>query len=119
MKRASQEIRALAVKGVQSGQYTVQQMADLTKNYTAASIYNWIRVSREEKRLTPKPGGHRAPAFSADEQEQLRELLKQQPSITLEEIRQHFQKSCSVVAVHKTLRRMGITFKKKHYNSIQ
>ena len=111
MKRACQEIRALAVKGVQSGQYTVQQMADLTE-YTAASIYNWIRVSREEDRLTAKPGGHRAPAFSADEQEQLRELLKQQPSITLEEIREHFQKSCSVVAVYKTLRRMGITFKK-------
>ena len=68
MKRASREIRALAVKGVQSGQYTVQQMADLTE-YTAASIYNWIRVSREEDRLTAKPGGHRAPAFSADEQE--------------------------------------------------
>ena len=111
MKRASQEIRALAVKGVKSGQYTVQQMADLT-GYTAASIYNWARVSREEKRVTAKPGGHRAPAFSADEQGQLRELVKEQPSITLEEIREHFQKSCSVVAVHKTLRRMGITFKK-------
>ena len=111
MKRASQEIRALAVKGVKSGQYTVQQMADLT-DYTAASIDNWIRVSREESRLTAKPGGHRGPAFSADDQEQLRELLKQQPCITLEGIREHFQKSCSVVAVHKTLRRMGITFKK-------
>ena len=111
MKRASQEIRTLAVKGIQSGQYTVQQMADLT-GYTAASMYNWVHVSREEKRLTAKPCGHRAPAFSAGEQEQLRELLKQQPSITLDEIREHFQKSCSLVAVHKTLRRMGITFKK-------
>ena len=113
MKRASREIRALAVKGVQSGQYTVQQMADLTE-YTAASIYNWIRVSREEKRLTAKPGGHRAPAFSADEQGRLRELLKQQPGITLAGIREHFGKSCSVVTVHNTLKRMGITFKKKH-----
>ena len=111
MKRASPEIRALAVKAFQSGQYTVEQIAKLT-DYTAATVYNWLRASRVEKRLTPKPSGHRAPAFSASEEEQLRELLKQQPGITLAGIREHFGKSCSLVTVHNTLKRMGITFKK-------
>lgn len=113
MKRASQEIRTLAVKAIQSGQYTVRQIAELT-GYTVVTVYNWIRASQQENRLTPKPSGHRAPAFSADEEEQIRELLKQQPSITLAGIREHFNKSCSVVAVHNTLKRMGMTFKKKH-----
>ena len=113
MKRASPEIRALAVKAVESGQYTVRERAELT-DYTIASVSNWRHASREEKRLRPKPCGHRAPAFSASDEEELRELLKQQPGITLAGIREHFGKSCSVVTVHNTLKRMGITFKKKH-----
>lgn len=111
MKRASPEIRTLAVKAVESGQYTVRQLAELT-GYTVASVYNWLHASREEDRLTPKPSGHRMPAFSAADKEQLRELLKQQPGLTLAGIREHFGKSCSVVTVQNTLKRMGITFKK-------
>ena len=111
MKRASPEIRALAVKAVESGQYTVRERAALT-DYTIASVSNWLHASREEKRLRPKPCGHRAPAFSASDEEELRELLKQQPGITLAGIREHFGKSCSVVTVHNTLKRMGILKKK-------
>lgn len=111
MKRAGPEIRTLAVKAVESGRYTVRQIAELT-GYTVATVYNWLHASREEDRLTAKPSGHRVPAFSAADEERLRELLKRQPGMTLAGIREHFGKSCSVVTVHNTLKRMGITFKK-------
>lgn len=113
MKKAGPEIRAMAVRAVESGQFTVRQIAELT-NYTVATVYNWLHASRKENRLTPKPSGHRTPAFSASDEERLRNLLKRQPGITLAGIREHFGKSCSVVTVHNTLKRMGITFKKKH-----
>lgn len=113
MKRASQEIRALVVKGVESGKCTPQQMAELT-GYSLVSIYNWMRVYKEEKRMTPKPSGHRTPMFSESEQEQVRDLLKQKPGLTLVEIREHFHKSCSLTTVHNMLRKMGMNARKRH-----
>ena len=43
MKKAGPEIRALAVRAVESGQFTVRQIAELT-NYTVATVYNWLHA---------------------------------------------------------------------------
>lgn len=59
------------------------------------------------------PRGHRISMFSAEERKQLVELLEKRPDITLDEIRMHFGKQCSLNAVHKIVKALGFVFKKK------
>ena len=57
-------------------------------------------------------GGHRISVFSPEERSQLSELINNKPDITLDEIRQHFQKSCSLPAIHKIVCKLGYVLKK-------
>ena len=111
MKKASEDIRALAVRNVLSKKYTVPQVAEML-NYSIATIYNWIRIYKKEKRLTPKPAGHRLSVFSPSEHEQVKALIREKPDITLVEIREHLNKKCCLDAVHNMVKRIGLTFKK-------
>ena len=50
--------------------------------------------------------------FSEEERKLLVELLEKRPDITLDEIRMHFGKQCSLNAVHKIVKALGFVFKK-------
>jgi len=52
-----------------------------------------------------------APAFSLQERERLVALVKENPGMTLEEIKDAFSKSCSLMSVHRTLKRLGFRYK--------
>jgi len=52
-------------------------------------------------------------AFSREEAEQLAALVKDKPDLTLEEIRESLSKKCSLMAVHRELKRLGFRFKKR------
>ena len=69
MKKGSEDIRTFAVRNVLEKKYTLTQVAELT-GYSIATIYNWGRIYKKEKRLTPKPAGHRRPVFSQSEHQQ-------------------------------------------------
>ena len=111
MKRGSEDMRTLAVQSVLSKKFSVRLIAEQT-GYSLATIYNWMRVYEKEKRLAPKPAGHRQPVFSESEHEKAKELIEKKPDITLWEIREHFQKKCSLNAVHNMCKRINLTFKK-------
>ena len=49
--------------------------------------------------------GHRVSFFSEAERLELVELIGKQPDITLEELRSHFAKDCSLNAIHKLLKK--------------
>ena len=53
-----------------------------------------------------------AKAFSNEEKERLAAMVEEKPDLTLEEIREAFSKSCSLVAVHRELKRLGFRYKK-------
>jgi transposase len=110
MKTASAVARSIAVKAYYSG-IPKQQVADIV-GYHLNSVSRWIREFEREKRLEARPRGHRASIFSDEERQQLCELINKSPDITLEEIRLHFAKSCSLNAIHKLLKKMGFVFKK-------
>ena len=42
MKKASEDIRTLAVRNVLAGKYSITQVAEMT-GYSIATIYNWVR----------------------------------------------------------------------------
>ena len=110
MKIASQEIRTLAIKAYDSG-VPPQQIAE-TLGYHLNSINRWLRAYQTEGRVKALPRGHRISMFSAEERKQLVELLEKRPDMTLDEIRMHFGKQCSLNAVHKIVKALCFVFKK-------
>ena len=111
MKIASEEIRTIVVKAYLSGVASRQHLSDIF-GYTTASISNWVRAYKEEKRLAPRPSGHRKSVLTDAELEQLSELLEKNVDLTLAEIKEHFGMQCSLVAIHKILIKLGFVFKK-------
>ncbi|MDR3319421.1 MAG: hypothetical protein LBS77_00270 [Desulfovibrio sp.] len=110
MKIASQEIQTIVVEAYRSGKSSKRQLADIF-GFHLSAINKWIRDFTVEDRLAPKPKGHMAPAFSLQERERLVALVKENPGMTLEEIKDAFSKSCSLMSVHRTLKRLGFRYK--------
>ena len=75
MKIAGKDFRQRAVAAYQSGEFTREAVAKMF-GYTTTTIGNWMRTFKKEGRITPLPRGHRAPAFTVGEQQQLRERSK-------------------------------------------
>ena len=111
MKIANEEIRTLVVKAYLSGTASRQQLSEIF-GYTEVSISNWVREYKRENRLRPRPRGHRKAVFTDTELEELADLLGKKVDLTLAEIKEHFGKSCSLVAIHKTVMKLGFVFKK-------
>jgi transposase len=110
MKTANAEIRAIAVKAYSAG-ISRQQIADIV-GYHLNSIGRWIREFERERRLEAHPRGHRRSMFSEAERNEIIELIDKKPDITLEELRLHFAKACSLNAIHKLLKLLGFAVKK-------
>lgn len=108
MKIATPEIRTLAVNAHLSGKADKHQLASIF-NVDIATINRWLRDARNEGRLAPRPRGHRTAVFSPEERERLEELLKKHPNITLQEIRTHFQKECSITTIFRTVKNISIS----------
>ncbi|MDR0826799.1 MAG: hypothetical protein LBN33_02825 [Desulfovibrio sp.] len=111
MKIANQEIRKIAVEAYLSGKANQQQIADIL-GFHRTAIVRWVREFRYNGKLTPEQRGHMAKAFSHQECERLAELVKSKPDITLVEIKEAFSKNCSLMSVHRELKRLGFRFKK-------
>jgi transposase len=77
-------------------------------------IVRLLQRRREVGTLTPKPhGGGPNPALSLRDQEQLRELIQEQSDATLEQLKQQGGFGCTPTTIWRTLRRFGLTYKKK------
>jgi transposase len=71
-----------------------------------------LRQRRTTGTIVPRHGGGHPPAYRGKKLEQLRRLVQQQPDITLAELRARTGVACSLVAVHYTLVRLNLRFKK-------
>jgi transposase len=56
----------------------------------------------------------RKPMLVATHRNQMRTLLAKKNDLTLKELRQALGLSCSLQAIHVVLRKMGLTYKKRH-----
>jgi len=64
-----------------------------------------------------QPRHHRSgrkPLFTPRHRRQLTSLLKKNPDLTLRELREALQLSCSLPAIFYVLEDMGLTYKKRH-----
>ncbi len=55
----------------------------------------------------------RKPVILDSHRRQMRELLKETPDLTLEEIKAHIGLTCTIQAIHYVLADMGLTYKKR------
>ncbi len=111
MAIANEKLRLRAVEAYKTGDFTQQQLA---KAYCVhyKTIQNWLKSDAKGEGQTPKQRGCRQRIFSKEEESKLILIIQDNPSITLEEIKEKFGKSCNTSVVHRTLVRLGITYKK-------
>ena len=71
-----------------------------------------LRQRRKTGSIAPRHGGGHPPSYAGRKLQQLRRLVQQHPDLTLAELRERTAVTCSLVAVHKTLVRLDLRFKK-------
>jgi transposase len=95
-----------------------QTMGEIAKRFKIpkGTVQNILERYRDAGTLEPRPQNPgRKPAFSASAMWQLARDVKENPDATLEELRVRSGKNVSIVCVHNTLKKLGITRKKSLY----
>jgi transposase len=81
-------------------------------------VVRLLQLHRRTGSLDPKPpAGGRHAALGPDDLERLRELVRQQPDATLEELRQRLGASCSITAIWRALEKLRLPRKKKVFHA--
>jgi transposase len=112
MNPYSMDLRERVVAACDARDGTREQVA-VRFSVSVRWIGDLLRRRRETGSIAPKPrGGGRAPAFDEAAAARLREAVRDDADATLEELREAAGVACSVPAVYRALRRMGITRKK-------
>lgn len=113
MKPLSTDIRLRIVSAYDAGNATRQDIADRF----GVSLGMVKKLLCQRKRL-----GHveplyanvgRKPAIRENQRKSIADAISRSPGMTLAEIRRRFRLKCSIVTVHATLARMGLTYKKR------
>ena len=112
MKAYSTDLRERVVGACDAGDATREQIADRF-SVSVTWIRKLMRQRRETGSIAPKPrGGGRAPAFDAEADQRLRAAVRDDDDATLRELAGAAGVACCASAVHRALKRLGITRKK-------
>lgn len=115
MRAYSVDLRQRIVAAVLSGQ-TQRQVAERF-DVSLPTVQRYVGLHRDQANLAPKRHPGRKPIFDADQQQQLRALMQQQPDRTVQSLVEAWKdKTGATVAwstLHLTLHRMGFSFKKE------
>lgn len=60
----------------------------------------------------------RRPKILESHQQQMRVLLNRKPDMTLKELRQAMELTCTLPAIHYALTRIGLTYKKRRFGQV-
>src|SRR4051794_33304250 len=113
MRPYSQDLRERVAGAVASQEGSLRQLA-LRFCVSLSFIVRLLRLRRQTGSLQPRPhGGGQPPALDDQATERLRQLIRDQPDLTLDELSQQVGVPCSRMAVWRTLRKLKISRKKK------
>jgi transposase len=109
----SQDLRERILETIRRGDDSLRQIARRFL-VSVSFVTRLLPIHRSTGSLVPRPhgGGHPA-ALGPEDRERLRELIRQQPDATLEELRQRLGPSCSTMTISRALRKLGLPRKKK------
>ena len=109
----SQDLRKRVLDTVERGEESLRQIARRFL-VSLAFVTRLVQRHRGTGSLQPKPhGGGNPPVLSPEDLERLRELVRQQPNATLEELRQRLGVSCCLMTIARTLDKLELPRKKK------
>jgi transposase len=112
MRAYSTDLRERVVAACDVGDVTRAQIA-ARFSVSVTWIRKLIRQRRETGSIEPRPhGGGRASAFDPEAGRRLREAVRADDDATLRELAEAAGVACCASAVHRALRRLGITRKK-------
>jgi transposase len=113
MKPYSMDLRQRSAAAIDHGEGSFREIARRFR-VSLSFIARLLRRRRQAGTLEPKPhGGGHPPALDHEGEERLRELVRQHPDATLNELRQQLGVACSRSALARALERRELTRKKK------
>jgi len=113
MNAYSQDLRKRIVETVQRGDGTLRQIARRFL-VSVSFVTRLLQLHCGTGSLEPRPHGGGNPAvLGPEDREQLRQLVRQQPDATLEELHQRLGASCSLMTISRALHKLGPPRKKK------
>jgi len=108
---ANAQVRQRAINAYMNGEGTQALVAKLY-GVDLFPFQRWLQRYRKTGRAAPLPRGHNPPALDDAQMQQLNALVQRIPDATLEQLRHEMNLSCSIVAVHNALKRLGYRYKK-------
>lgn len=108
---ANAQVRQRAINAYLDGEGTQALVAKLY-GVDISTFQRWLQRYRKTGRAAPLPRGHNPSALNDAQMEQLSTLVQQTPDATLEQLLSAMGLSCSIVAVHNALGRLGYRYKK-------
>src|SRR5512135_1219974 len=113
MKPSSMDLRQRIAAAIDHGEGSFRGIARRFR-VSLSFIARLLRRRRQAGTLEPKPhGGGHPPALDHQGEERLRELVRQHPDATLDELRQQLEVPCSRSALARALEKLKLTRKKK------
>ena len=112
MKPYSMDLRERVVAACDARDGTREQIA-ARFSVSVSWIRDLLKRRRDTGSIAPRPhGGGRAPAFDGAAAARLRQAVRADDDATLEELSEAVGVRCCASAVHRALKRLGITRKK-------
>lgn len=108
---ASTDVRQRAIDAYENGAGSQGLVAKLY-GVDLSTFQRWLRRYRETGQTAPLPRGHNPPALNKEQMQQLGDLVRQTPDATLAQLRHALDVTCSIVAIHQALKRLGYRYKK-------
>jgi transposase len=109
----SHDLRQRILETVLRGEGSLRQIARRFL-VSLSFVTRLLQLHRSTGSLPPRPHGGGNPAkLGPQDLERLRELVRQQPDATLEELRQRLGVSCSTMTIARALRKLRLPRKKK------
>jgi len=113
MKPYSIDLRQRVVEAIDKKEGSLRQIARRFM-VSLSFVTRLLGLRRQTGSVTARPHrGGRRPALDEAAQQRLRELVREQPDATLDELCGRLGQGCSRMAVWRTLRKLPITRKKK------
>lgn len=114
----SAEKRELVSEGRKAG----MRVSDMVKAYkiSRSTIYKLLNQEKAEGHMKPHTYRCGRPAaLDGDGLEQMRQLILDNPDITLEEIKEEMRLDICLSAIHRIIKgKLGFTYKKRQYTPV-
>lgn len=111
MEISTEQTRQRAIAAYQKARGTQDEVARMY-GINLRTFQRWWRQFRQAGSTAPGKRGHRQAVYRGQTLKRLDRVLRKHPDATLEELREKTGQSCSLMAVHRAVKRLGYRYKK-------